>query len=177
MRADRRLRLSRQLSLQRCRRLFSPSAPSKGGQALSASYLLDTNICLYIRRERPHHVLGRFRAQSPGSVAMSVITYGELAYGVQKSPDPQQASTLLDELAALIPVLALSNAAASAYGRIRSDLAVKGALIGNNDLWIAAHALSLGVTLVTNNEREFQRVEGLSLENWALSPVVRSHNF
>lgn len=132
-----------------------------------ASHLLDTNICIYIRRERPRHVLEHFRAQPPGSVGMSVITYGELFYGVQKSPSPQHASTILDELATLIPVLPLSAEVAKVYGEIRHDLSLRGDLIGNNDLWIAAHALSLGLTLVTNNERAFQRVEGLRLDNWA----------
>ena len=130
-------------------------------------YLLDTNICIYIRRERPQAVLDRFRVLPAGSTAISVITYGELAYGVQKSPDPRKALLILEELTALIPVLPMAADVAKAYGAIRSDLAARGELIGNNDLWIAAHAKSLGLTLVTNNEREFQRVEGLTIENWA----------
>ncbi len=135
---------------------------------VEASYLLDTNICIYIRRKRPRHVLERFRALPPGSVGMSVITYGELIYGAQKSPDTHRASTVLDELAAHIPVLPMSGNVARAYGTIRHDLSHRGELIGSNDLWIAAHALSLGLTLVTNNEREFQRVSGLRLDNWVL---------
>ena len=130
-------------------------------------YLLDTNICIYIRRERPQAVLDRLKVLPPGSTAISVITCGELIYGVQKSPDPVKAMMILDELTALIPVVPLAIDVATIYGRIRSDLAARGELIGNNDLWIAAHAKSLGLTLVTNNMREFQRVEGLTFENWA----------
>jgi tRNA(fMet)-specific endonuclease VapC len=130
-------------------------------------YLLDTNICIYIRRERPQAVLERFRMLPPGSTAISVITYGELAYGVRKSPDPGRAMVILGELTALIPVLPMAANVADMYGTIRSDLAARGELIGNNDLWIAAHAKSLGVILVTNNEKEFKRVSGLQMENWA----------
>jgi tRNA(fMet)-specific endonuclease VapC len=130
-------------------------------------YLLDTNICIYIRRERPQTVLERFKVLPPGSTAISVITYGELVYGVQKSPDARKAMLILEELTTVIPVVPMANDVAKAYGAIRSDLAARGDLIGNNDLWIAAHAKSLGLTLVTNNEREFLRVEGLAVENWA----------
>jgi tRNA(fMet)-specific endonuclease VapC len=129
-------------------------------------YLLDTNICIYIRRERPQAVLERFKTLPPGSTAISVITYGELAYGVRKSPDPHRAKMILEELIALIPVLPMAADAAETYGTIRSDLAARGELIGNNDLWIAAHARSLEMILVTNNEKEFQRVGGLTIENW-----------
>jgi len=133
---------------------------------VQAQYLLDTNICIYIRRERPQNVLDRFKVLPPGSTAISVITYGELVYGVRKSLDPDKAMMILEELTDLIPVMPMAIDVAKTYGRIRSDLAARGALIGNNDLWIAAHAVSLKITLVTNNEKEFQRVGGLTLENW-----------
>ncbi|QRM28260.1 type II toxin-antitoxin system VapC family toxin [Microvirga sp. VF16] len=130
-------------------------------------YLLDTNICIYIRRERPPSVLDRFKALNPGSTVISVITYGELVYGARKSQDSDKAMMILDELTELIPVVPMATDVADTYGLIRSDLSARGALIGNNDLWIAAHAMSLNLTLVTNNEKEFQRVGGLTLENWA----------
>lgn len=130
-------------------------------------YLLDTNICIYIRRERPQAVMERFKTLPPGSTAISVTTYGELAYAVRKSPDPHRAMMILEELTALIPVLPMAADVADTYGAIRSDLAARGELIGNNDLWIAAHAKSLEVILVTNNEKEFQRVRGFNIENWA----------
>jgi tRNA(fMet)-specific endonuclease VapC len=130
-------------------------------------YLLDTNICIYIRQERPQAVMERFKALPPDSMAISVITYGELVYGVRKSSDPHRAMMILEELTALIPVMPMATDVAETYGTIRSDLAARGELIGNNDLWIAAHAKSLEVILVTNNEKEFQRVSGLKVENWA----------
>jgi tRNA(fMet)-specific endonuclease VapC len=122
-------------------------------------YLLDTNICIYIRRERPQTVLERFKVLPPGSTAISVITYGELIYGVQKSPDPRKAMMILEELTALIPIVPMAIEVAQTYGAIRSDLAARGEL--------AAHARSLDLILVTNNESEFKRVEGLAIENWA----------
>ncbi|MBD2748153.1 type II toxin-antitoxin system VapC family toxin [Microvirga sp. BT688] len=130
-------------------------------------YLLDTNICIYIRRERPQAVMERFQELPPGSTGISVITFGELLHGVRKSSDPNRALMILEDLTALIPVVPMANNVAETYGIIRSDLAARGELIGNNDLWIAAHAKSLEVTLVTNNEKEFQRVRGLTIENWA----------
>jgi len=131
------------------------------------SYLLDTNICIYIRRERPKAVLDRFKILPPGSTVISLVTYGELVYGVQNSPDPHKAIMVLEDLTALIPVIPMATDVATTYGMIRSDLAVRGELIGNNDLWIAAHAKTLELTLVTNNEKEFQRVSSLKIENWA----------
>ncbi|MBM1171009.1 type II toxin-antitoxin system tRNA(fMet)-specific endonuclease VapC [Microvirga arabica] len=130
-------------------------------------HLLDTNICIYIRRERPQAVMERFKILPPGSTAISVITYGELAHGVRKSLDPHRAMMILEELIALIPVMPMAVDVAETYGAIRSDLAARGELIGNNDLWIAAHAKRLKMILVTNNENEFQRVDGLTIENWA----------
>ncbi len=95
-----------------------------------------------------------------------MITYGELAYGVEKSRFREQATKQLMELAGLLPVLELPVRAGQFYGAIRAALEVKGEIIGNNDLWIAAHARSAGLTLVTNNEREFQRIQGLKIQNW-----------
>ena len=86
---------------------------------------------------------------------------------IRKSPDPDKGMMVLEELTELIPVVPMAINVAEAYGRIRSDLAAGSALIGNNDLWIAAHAVILNLTLVTNNEKAFQRIGGLTLENWA----------
>src|ERR1700687_4455574 len=129
-------------------------------------YLLDTNICIYIRQERPEEVLRRFRKLRPGEAALSVITYGELLYGAAKSAQRVAALARLRELLHWLPALPLPEAAAETYGTIRFELAAKGEMIGNNDLWIAAHAVASGLTLVTNNEREFRRVPGLTLQNW-----------
>ena len=131
-------------------------------------YLLDTNICIYIRQKRPDEVLRRFRKLRPGEAVLSVITYGELLYGAAKSEQRVAALERLRELTNLLPALALPETAAEAYGTIRAELEAKGEMIGNNDLWIAAHALASRLTLVTNNEREFRRVRGLKMQNWAV---------
>lgn len=130
-------------------------------------YLLDTNICIYIRQRRPEEVLRRFRRLRPGEAALSVITYGELLYGAAKSAQRAVALERLRELVHLLPALPLPETAAETYGTIRAELESKGEMIGNNDLWIAAHALAGGLTLVTNNEKEFRRVRGLKIQNWA----------
>jgi tRNA(fMet)-specific endonuclease VapC len=129
-------------------------------------FLLDTNICIYIRRKKPPEVLARFQRLKPGEAVLSVITYGELVYGVEKSEFRKQAITQLAELTGLMPVMALPLEVGQFYGAIRAALEAKGEMIGNNDLWIAAHAKAAGLTLVTNNEREFRRVEGLKTQNW-----------
>jgi tRNA(fMet)-specific endonuclease VapC len=134
---------------------------------MDARYLLDTNICIYIRQRRPEEVLRRFRKLRPGEAALSVITYSELFYGAAKSAQRAAALDRLRELVRLLPALALPESAGEAYGSIRADLESKGEMIGNNDLWIAAHAVAAGLTLVTNNEREFRRVRGLKVQNWA----------
>jgi tRNA(fMet)-specific endonuclease VapC len=130
-------------------------------------YLLDTNICIYIRQRRPDEVLRRFRRLRPGEAALSVITYGELLYGAAKSAQRAAALERLRDLVRLMPALALPEGAPETYGAIRAGLESKGEMIGNNDLWIAAHAVAAGLTLVTNNEKEFRRVRGLKVQNWA----------
>jgi tRNA(fMet)-specific endonuclease VapC len=129
-------------------------------------FLLDTNICIYIRRQRPPAALARFQRLKPGEAVLSVITYGELVYGAEKSQFREQAMMQLAELAGLMRVMDLPSQAGQLYGTIRAALEAKGETIGNNDLWIAAHAKAAGLTLVTNNEREFRRIEGLKVQNW-----------
>ena len=134
---------------------------------IEARFLLDTNICIYIKRKRPPQALARFRDVEVGLVNMSAITYGELLYGAYGSVEADRAIATLDELTRLIPVRDLPPRASLHYGRIRADLTRRGTPIGSNDLWIAAHALAADLILVTNNEREFRRIEGLRVENWA----------
>jgi tRNA(fMet)-specific endonuclease VapC len=129
-------------------------------------YLLDTNICIYIRQKRPEEVLRRFRKLRPGEAVLSVITYGELLYGAAKSEQRVRATEQLHELVSVLPALSLPEAAAEAYGTIRAELELNGEMIGNNDLWIAAHALAAGLILVTNNEKEFRRLRRLKVQNW-----------
>ena len=129
-------------------------------------YLLDTNICIYIARQRPPSVAKRFAKLAAGSLGMSLITYGELRYGAEKNKQRVQALDTLSRLEALIPVISPDDRVGEHYGVIRAALERAGTPIGNNDLWIAAHAQRLGVTLVSNNIREFERVPKLKLENW-----------
>jgi len=129
-------------------------------------YLLDTNICIYIKNYRPTEVLARFSKLPPGKVAMSAITYGELCFGAEKSSRPKETRNILEHLVTLIPVLPLDESVSTHYGKIRQHLQASGTPIGNNDLWIASHALANKLILVTNNEAEFERVPGLKVENW-----------
>jgi tRNA(fMet)-specific endonuclease VapC len=133
---------------------------------MEARFLLDTNICIHIRRRRPPEVLARFQRLKPGEAVISVITYGELTYGVEKSQFREQANRQLAELAGLLPVMQLPMQAGQYYGAMRAALETKGEMIGNNDLWIAAHAKAAGLTLVTNNEQEFRRISELKIQNW-----------
>ena len=135
---------------------------------MAARFLLDTNICIYIRRQRPPEVLARFEKLKAGEAMLSVITYGELLYGAAKSRQRDIALAQLAELVSFLPVLPLPEDAAHEYGRIRAALESKGEPIRGNDLWIAAHAKSAGLTLVTNNEREFKRISGIKVRNWTI---------
>lgn len=129
-------------------------------------YLLDTNICIYIAKQRPLSVFKKFQELSVGEIGMSIITYGELFYGVHKSEHLRKSMQILKELTHLIPPISLPIDAGECYGNIRASLNAKGIPIGNNDLWIASHALSQKLILVTNNTREFARVDGLHYEDW-----------
>jgi tRNA(fMet)-specific endonuclease VapC len=133
---------------------------------MDARFLLDTNICIYVRRRRPPEVLARFQRLRPGEAVISVITYGELVYGAQKSQFRERAVQQLEELAGLLPVMKLPPRAGQAYGDIRAALELKGEMVGNNDLWIAAHAKAADLTLVTNNAQEFRRIKHLKIQNW-----------
>jgi tRNA(fMet)-specific endonuclease VapC len=129
-------------------------------------YMLDTDTCSYIMR-RSHDALLKRLAKVPVSdVCISVITKSELLFGVEVSPKHKQDETALAAFLRYIEVLDFPGEASAHYAKIRADLKARGSTIGANDLFIAAHARSLGLTLVTNNTREFKRVRGLSIENW-----------
>jgi tRNA(fMet)-specific endonuclease VapC len=130
-------------------------------------WMLDTNICIYLIKRQPAGVLARLRALDITTVGVSSITVAELQYGVAKSARPEQNALALAAFLAPVGVEAFDDAAAAAYGPVRADLERQGTPIGSLDLLIAAHALALGRTLVTNNIREFGRVTGLKVENWA----------
>ena len=129
-------------------------------------FLLDTNICIYIAKQKPLSVLQKFEQLAFGEVAMSTITYGELFFGAHKSQHPRQAMKMLTELTSVIPAVPIATEAGKIYGEVRNKLEKQGTPIGNNDLWIASHALHLGVVLVTNNAKEFCRIPHLKVENW-----------
>jgi tRNA(fMet)-specific endonuclease VapC len=135
-----------------------------------AVYMLDTDISSYIMKRSHDRVLRRLQTISVGDVSISAITKSELMYGVEVSPRKQQDRIALDAYLKHVEVLDYPDEAALHYGQIRAALKVAGNMIGANDLLIAAHARSLGFTLVTNNTREFGRIEGLKLENWTLPP-------
>jgi len=128
--------------------------------------MLDTNICIYLIKQRPQSLLDRFRSFPVGDIGISVITLAELQYGASKSSRPKQNREALEQFLSPLEVAALDRRATVAYGTIRAALEKKGRPIGAMDLLIATHALSLGVRLVTNDEREFRHVPGLRVENW-----------
>ena len=128
-------------------------------------YLLDTNIVFYVIKRRPIEVMGIFN-ENAGRMAMSAITLSELFHGAEKSARVAQNLAVVEEFASLLEVLPYTARAAVHYGTIRSALEKAGHTIGVNDLHIAAHARSEGLTLVTNHVGEFERVPGLLIENW-----------
>jgi tRNA(fMet)-specific endonuclease VapC len=129
-------------------------------------YLLDTNICITIAKGQPPTVRDRFAQHTLQNLAMSTITVGELRFGAEKSQSRARALATIEQLVQMIQPCALPLIAAEHYGRSRATLQHLGQPIGNNDLWLAAHALAEDWTLVTNNIREFTRVPGLRVENW-----------
>lgn len=128
--------------------------------------MLDTNICIYLIKQQPPSIIEHFLSYPVGDIGMSSITVAELAYGVSKSRHSSKNRHALEQFLAPLQVAGFDQAAAWSYGRLRGQLEAKGTPIGSMDMLIAAHALSLGVRLVSNNVREFQRVPGLRLENW-----------
>ena len=131
-------------------------------------YMLDTDTCSYIMKRSNNGVLQRLGALSVSDVCISVITKSELLFGVEVSPRRRQDEAALDAFLNYIQILDFPDEASPHYARIRADLRRLGTMIGANDLFIAAHARSLGLTLVTNNTREFGRVSRLAIENWTL---------
>ena len=129
-------------------------------------YMLDTNICIFIIKNKPESVLAQLKNKRSEGLSVSTITLGELEHGVAASAYPERNALALLKFMVIADCLPFSQQAAAEYGRIKADLQKKGTPIGTMDMLIAAHAKSLGLTLVTNNTREFGRVEGLSIEDW-----------
>jgi tRNA(fMet)-specific endonuclease VapC len=133
-------------------------------------FMLDTDTCSYIMKRSHPLVLKRLQSVPVSDVCMSVVTRAELLYGVEVSPRRAQDSAALAAFLPYVDAVALDEDAALHYAEIRADLKRRGLMIGANDLFIAAHARALGLTLVTNNTAEFERVSHLAIENWTISP-------
>ena len=133
---------------------------------MSPRYLLDTNICIFMRKKAFPAINERVEKLPPGALAMSVVTWGELITGAEKSQQRERTLANLTRLREIVPVLELDDKVGDHYGEIRGRLEQAGQPIGVNDNWIAAHARAQGLTLVTNNTGEFARVSGLTVEDW-----------
>lgn len=128
-------------------------------------YLLDTNIAIYVIKRRPVEALEHFNRHAR-QLGMSAISHAELIHGVEKSAMPERNFRVMEDFCSRLTLLEYGSKAAAHYGEIRANLERKGTQIGVNDLHIAGHARSEGLTLVTKNMKEFERVEGLRIENW-----------
>ena len=131
------------------------------------TYMLDTNICIYAMKKKPEKVLRRLMQELDNGICISSITLAELEYGMRHSSDPARNERALIRFLAPLSVLPFGAPAASMYGEIRASLQSRGTPIGPLDMLIAGHAKAENMILVTNNVREFERVPGLEIENWA----------
>jgi tRNA(fMet)-specific endonuclease VapC len=138
-----------------------------------AKYMLDTNMCIYLMKNQPAYVAQRFAECFEGDVVLSAVTLAELEYGVAVSQKPDKARHALEALVARVPVLPLTAAAAAAYGPVRA--ATRDRKADALDKLIAAHAIAEGVTVVTNNVRDFAAYPGLRIENWSQPPDAGAH--
>ena len=129
-------------------------------------YMLDTNICIYAIKHKPEQVFMRLQEHDPIDICISSVTYAELVHGVEKSKAIEKNRVALALLLANMEIMNFDSLAAESYGKIRADLEKAGTPIGPLDMMIAGHGMALGYTLVTNNTKEFERVNGLKLENW-----------
>jgi tRNA(fMet)-specific endonuclease VapC len=131
-------------------------------------YMLDTDTCSYIMKRSSEPLLKKLQKTPVDDVCISVITKSELLYGVELSPRRPQDELALKAFLRYVALMPFDDAASSHYAKIRADLKKQGRMIGANDLFIAAHARSLDLVLITNNMREFRRIHGLAIENWTV---------
>lgn len=129
-------------------------------------FMLDTNICIYIIKKRPESILKKFKKYKNQNVYISVITLAELQYGVERSSSKKFNQKIINDFISHLFVVPWDKESAVQYGKLRNTLNEKGTPVGNMDLMIASHALSLDFNLVTNNVKEFKRVPNLKYENW-----------
>jgi len=131
-------------------------------------FMLDSDICIYLIKKRPENVIKRIGESLSDGIVISSITLAELEFGVANSAYPEKNSNALIQMLSSINILPFDSRAAAAYGPLRAELQQSGLPIGALDMLIAAHAKSLNLTLVTNNVREFSRINGLKIENWVI---------
>ena len=129
-------------------------------------YMLDTDICSYVIRERPLEVYEKFKKVKVNQLCISVVTYAELIYGVEHSSSREINRPIIDDFVRHLDIITWDREAAEHYGKIRAFLRAKGSIIGSMDMMIAAHARSQNMTLITNNDKHFKRVPMLRIENW-----------
>ncbi len=129
-------------------------------------YMLDTNICIGLIRQKPQALIERLTACAPGEIGVSAITAAELTHGAHKSKDVEKNLSALEQFLLPVEVADFDQRASGAYGLVRAFLERKGKAIGSMDMLIGAHALSLDVILVTNNTSEFKRIPNLNIEDW-----------
>jgi len=131
------------------------------------SYMFDTDMCIYLIKNLPESVLTKVKENHAKGISISAITLAELEFGISNSGNPEKNRNALTQMLSIIDVLPFDSAAANEYGTVRAKLQKKGEPIGNLDMLIGSHALSRNLTIVTNNVREFSRIEELKIENWA----------
>lgn len=131
-------------------------------------YMLDTNICIYTIKHKSETAVKNFLKHAPDEICISAITYAELIYGVEKSQAKDKNRVAIILFLSAISILEFNNYAAEEYGKVRAELERKGTPIGPMDTLIAGHARYEGLILVTNNTREFSRVENLKIEDWTI---------
>lgn len=131
-------------------------------------YMLDTNTCIYLIRQKPEKVLRHFRTHTVGDIGISVITLAELRFGVEKSKQVQNNREALEEFILPLEIADFDERAAMTYGAVRAALEKAGTPVGSMDMLIGAHALGLDVTLVTNNIREFKQIKNLKVVDWSV---------
>lgn len=138
-------------------------------------YMLDTNICIYVIKHKPPEAIKNFLKHDPNDMCISSITYGELMHGAEKSQAVERNHLAITLFLSAIAILPFDSHAAEEYGKIRADLERKGTPIGPMDMLIAGHARSKGLVLVTNNTREFFRVEDIEVEDWTKQQILTKH--
>jgi tRNA(fMet)-specific endonuclease VapC len=129
-------------------------------------YMLDTNICIGLIRNKPRNLITKLTDCAPGEVGISIITIAELTHGAHKSSQVEQNLLALDQFLFPLEIADFDQQASASYGFVRAFLEREGKVIGSMDMLIGAHALSLGVVLVTNNTNEFSRIPNLQMEDW-----------